>query len=459
MSAIEQSVAQVRSAFQAGITKPLDWRIHQLRALDALVAENTAVLNEALRKDLGKHEIESYLTETSMVRGEIAHTLKNLKKWLKPKPVAPSLAVLPANAYTLLEPLGVALIIAPWNYPVQLLLAPLVGALGAGNSVILKPSELAPHTSRALASLVPQYLDTRAVQVIEGAVPETTQLLEQKFDHIFYTGNGRVGRIVMAAAAKHLTPVTLELGGKSPTYVDDSEDLEAVAARLAWGKFINAGQTCVAPDYVLAQAHIAHELAYQLKLALERLYGDVSSNTQFGRIINESQFDRLTGLLEQPCGTVVVGGESRKEDRFIAPTVLVDTPRDSAVMEQEIFGPILPIVSVKDAAEAIEFINHGDKPLALYVFSNKREVRQQFLRNTSSGAITFGLPVAHLAISDLPFGGVGESGMGAYHGKRSVEIFSHEKSVVSKPLKPDTMALVYPPFDPKKISLVRKLLR
>lgn len=461
MSDISTCVTEVREAFAKGLTKPSEWRKSQLKALDRLLAENEQAITGALRDDLGKHPSEAYTTEISIVRGEISHTLSHLGRWLAPKPVKPSIAVLPANAYTILEPLGVALIIAPWNYPVQLLLGPLVGAIAAGNSVILKPSELAPRTSTLIATLVPRYLDTRAIRVVEGAVEETTALLEEKFDHIFYTGNGRVARIVMAAAAKNLTPVTLELGGKSPTYVDETADLDAVAKRLAWGKFVNAGQTCVAPDYVLASESIAQELASKVSAAITAMYGtNVQSNDQYGRIVNENHFDRLVGLMDESAGNGAVahGGSSSRGDLFIEPTVLLGTQRTAPVMGQEIFGPILPIIPVYSVDDAIDFINAGDKPLALYVFTNRKDVRQRFLRDTSSGALGFGLPVAHLAIPDLPFGGVGESGMGAYHGKRSIEIFSHEKSVVSKPMVPDTMALVYPPFSPKKLGIVRRLL-
>jgi len=459
VTTIVSHVQDVREAFANGLTKPLEWRLGQLDALDLLLKQNEDAVAQALREDLGKHPAEAYLTEVSTVRNEIAHTRSHLRKWLAPKMIKPSLAVLPATAYTVLEPLGVALIIAPWNYPVQLLLAPLVGALAAGDAVILKPSELAPHTSALLASLIPKYLDQRAIRVVEGGIPETTELLEQRFDTIFYTGNGAVARVVMAAAAKHLTPVTLELGGKSPTYVDGTADLDAVAKRLAWGKFVNAGQTCVAPDYVLVTADIRDELASKVSSAIVELYGtDIRGNAEYGRIVNASHFDRLTGLIDESNGRVAHGGAHDRADLFIEPTILVDTPRSAPVMSQEIFGPLLPLITVDGVDDAINYINSGDKPLALYVFSARKDVRKRFLRDTSSGAITFGLPVAYLAIPDLPFGGVGESGMGSYHGKRSLEVFSHEKSVVSKPMNPDTMALAYPPFSAKKLGILRKLL-
>ncbi len=456
---IPNAVKTLRNTYGTGRTASLQWRLNQLESLASLLKENETAISDALKADLGKDTTEAYITELSLVLSELATMRSKLKRWLQPKMVKPSLAILPATAYTVLEPLGVVLIIAPWNYPVQLLLAPAIGALAAGNAVVLKPSELAPSTSNLMAQLIPQYLDPSAVTVIEGGVPQTTALLEQRFDHIFYTGNGKVARIVMAAAAKNLTPVTLELGGKSPTYVDDSADLVTAANRIAWGKFTNAGQTCVAPDYVMATLEAALQLPELIAQAVADMYGEEPKNGPFGRIINDSHFDRLTKLVNDPAnGTVATGGDHDGQTKYLAPTVLVDVALDSPIMEEEIFGPILPIIVVGDESEAIAHINASDKPLALYVFSERRDVRRRFLKETSSGAITFNLPVAHLAVPDLPFGGVGESGMGAYHGKRSLEIFSHEKSVVSKPLNPDTLALIYPPISGTKASLLRRLL-
>ncbi|WP_374190595.1 aldehyde dehydrogenase family protein [Streptomyces sp. CRB46] len=305
--------------------------------------------------------------------------------------------------------------------------------MAAGNAVVAKPSELAPATSAALARLLPRYLDTDAVAVVEGGVPETTALLAERFDHIFYTGNGTVGRIVMRAAAEHLTPVTLELGGKSPAFVDRDADLDTVAARLVAGKFLNAGQTCVAPDYVLTDPETAAALEPALVRAVEAQYGtDPARSTEYARIVNERHFDRLTGLLDS--GRVVVGGGSDRSRKYLAPTVLADVAPDAPVMREEIFGPILPIVTVPGLDEAIDFVNDRDKPLALYVFSESDGTRERFAAETSSGGLGHGLPLAHLTVSDLPFGGVGESGMGNYHGRYSIETFSHRKAVLKKPL-------------------------
>ncbi|MEV7729644.1 aldehyde dehydrogenase family protein [Streptomyces sp. NPDC087917] len=426
-------VARLRATFATGRTKPLAWRTAQLQALRKLLTERGDDLAAALHADLGKSRKEAYRTEIDFTVREIDHTLEHLAEWLRPQPAPVPERLSPAVAHTVLDPLGVVLVIAPWNYPVQLLLAPVVGALAAGNCVVAKPSELAPATSRIVADLLPQYLDTDALAVVEGAVPETTELLAQRFDHIFYTGNGQVGRIVMRAAAENLTPVTLELGGKSPAFVDRGTDLDVVAARLASTKFMNAGQTCVAPDYVLTDPETARKLERALADTLRGLYGDdPAASPDYGRIVNERHFDRLTGLLDS--GRTVVGGDNDRSERYIAPTVLAEVAPDSPVMQEEIFGPILPVVEVAGLDEAIAFIRDRDKPLALYAFTESDTTRDRLTHETSSGGLTFGLPVAHLTVSDLPFGGVGESGMGSYHGHYSLETFSHRKAVLDKPL-------------------------
>ncbi|MEW2134283.1 aldehyde dehydrogenase family protein [Streptomyces sp. NPDC005435] len=429
-----ETVARLRSTFRTGRTKSVEWRTEQLRRLRAMLTEHGTDLAAALHADLGKSATEARRTEIDFTVREIDHTLEHLEEWLRPEP-APVPAHLgdDATAWTQYDPLGVVLVIAPWNYPAQLLLAPMVGALASGNAVVAKPSELAPATSAALAELIPAYLDTDAVAVVEGGIPETTALLAERFDHIFYTGNGTVGRVVMRAAAEHLTPVTLELGGKSPAFVDRDTDLDVVADRLARGKFLNAGQTCVAPDYVLTDPETAPALEAALVRAVEGIYGtDPAASPEYSRIVNERHFDRLSGLLGS--GRVAVGGESDRTDKYIAPTVLADVAPDAPVMREEIFGPILPIVTVPDLDAAVDFINDRDKPLALYVFTDSAATRDRIAAETSSGGLGHGLPLAHLTVSDLPFGGVGESGMGNYHGRYSLETFSHRKAVLSKPL-------------------------
>ncbi|WP_406010668.1 aldehyde dehydrogenase family protein [Streptomyces sp. NBC_00637] len=428
-------VARLRATFRTGRTRPVGRRTEQLRRLRDLLTERGADLADALHADLGKSSAEAYRTEIDFTVREIDHTLDHLDEWLRPEPApVPAHLGADATAWTRFDPLGVVLVIAPWNYPAQLLLAPLVGALAAGNTVVVKPSELAPATSAALARLLPAYLDTDTVAVVEGGIPETTALLAERFDHIFYTGNGTVGRVVLRAAAEHLTPVTLELGGKSPAFVDRDTDLPVVADRLARGKFLNAGQTCVAPDYVLTDPGTAAALEPLLIRAVETLYGtDPQASTAYGRIVNERHFDRLAALLDS--GRIVVGGGSDRTDKYLAPTVLADVDPASPVMREEIFGPILPIVTVDGLDEAITFINDRDKPLALYVFTESGETRERIADETSSGGLGYGLPLAHLTVSDLPFGGVGESGMGNYHGRYSIETFSHRKAVLEKPLR------------------------
>jgi len=457
-SSITTIVDGLRHSFQQGVTKPESWRRRQLQQMRRMLVEREADFERALLEDLGKSAVEAQLTEIGFLLGEIDHTLSHLSRWMRPRRVAAPLAVQPATAKVVHDPLGLVLIIAPWNYPLMLALSPLIGAIAAGNAAIVKPSEISPATSAAMALLLPEYLDRRAIAVVEGGVPETTQLLEQRFDHIFYTGNGRVGRIIARAAAEHLTPVTLELGGKSPVYVDDTVNLADAAMRIAWGKFMNAGQTCVAPDYVLGRPEVLARLAPKLADAVHELYGNaVQRNPDYGRIVSDAQFARLVGYLGD--GEVVAGGASDAATKYIEPTVLAGVSRDSQVMQDEIFGPILPLVPVDNLDDALGFVTDRDKPLAAYVFSDDAEVRRRWERETSSGALTFGAPVLHLTVPDLPFGGVGESGQGAYHGHRSFMVFSHEKAVLTKPLQPDTLRpTIMPPFTKTKEQIVRSLL-
>ena len=432
----EELVARLRATFTTGRTKPLAWRKEQLTRLRALLTEQREDIADALHTDVGKPRPDAYAHEVDFSVREIDHALDHLEEWLRPEPVSPgALAGLPAGstAGTQYEPLGTVLIIAPWNYPLQLSLVPLAGALAAGNTALLKPSEVTPATSGLLARLVPRYMDTDAVAVVEGGVPETTALLAQRYDHIFYTGNSAVGRVVMRAAAENLTPVTLELGGKSPAFVDRGVDLTAVAARLAGAKFSNAGQICIAPDYVLTDPETAPALAAALGAATEAMFGaDPQSSQAYGRIVNERHFDRVAALLTS--GKTAFGGQTDRADRYIAPTVLTGVTSDDAVMQEEIFGPVLPIVEVAGLDEAIAFINDRDKPLALYGFTENETTRRRLAEETSSGALGFGLPIAHVQVPELPFGGVGESGLGSYHGPHSLATFSHRKARLEVPL-------------------------
>jgi len=417
MSDISTCVTEVREAFAKGLTKPSKWRKSQLKALDRLLVENEQAITGALRDDLGKHPSEAYTTEISIVRGEISHTLSHLGRWLAPKPVKPSIAVLPANAYTILEPLGVALIIAPWNYPVQLLLGPLVGAIAAGNSVILKPSELAPRTSTLIATLVPRYLDTRAIRVVEGAVEETTALLEEKFDHIFYTGNGRVARIVMAAAAKNLTPVTLELGGKSPTYVDETADLDAVAKRLAWGKFVNAGQTCVAANRFLVHRSVAEEFTNGLRAAFAALVvgHGLDESVTVGPLINDdarASSEQLVDAAVSSGADLAFEGSvpSALRGHFTAPVVLANVPHTSPIVGTEIFGPVAPIVVFDSEDEAIKIANGTPFGLVAYAYTRDLERARRLTTGLEVGMI--GLNRGMVSDATAPFGGLKASGLG-----------------------------------------------
>ncbi|MCL6424190.1 aldehyde dehydrogenase family protein [Brachybacterium sp. JHP9] len=463
---IEQRVARARRAADAGVPRPVEWREAQLKALRAMVLENRERFEQALWTDLRKNATEAQVTELSQVVAEVDHALKNLRSWMKPQRASLPLVLQPASARLEAEPLGTVLVIAPWNYPVQLLLVPVLGAIAAGNAVVLKPSEITPHVSALLAELVPQHLDPDAVQIVEGGVEETTALLEHRFDHIVFTGNGTVGRVVMRAAAEHLTPVTLELGGKSPLWFDDDAHLEEAARRFAWAKYLNAGQTCIAPDYVLTTPERVGPLAAAIERAIEALYGDAGTSPDFGRIVSPKQFDRTAAYIAQ--GEVLVGGQTQREDLFIAPTVLrMEQPADPAaerteattpaVLREEIFAPILPIVPVADVDAAIAYIRADEKPLALYVFTADDAVREALIARTSSGAVVDGAAILQAAAPTVPFGGVGESGMGSYHGQTSFERFSHRKPVVTKPYAPETLRMIMPPFSAAKRAIVRRV--
>jgi aldehyde dehydrogenase (NAD+) len=447
-------VAKLRKTFDSGRTRPLAWRRAQLEALIRFARENSDALVEALQADMGKPELEARAADIGQITQEAKLALKNLKKWTRPQR-AGAIPLL-GRSFVVREPLGVVLIIAPWNYPVGLLLSPLVGAIAAGNAVVLKPSEVTPHTSAALAELLPKYLDSSAIALVEGGVPETSALLEQRFDHIMYTGNGAVAKIVMAAAANHLTPVTLELGGKSPCIVDRTADIPVTARRIAWGKFMNAGQTCIAPDYVLADESIEEELISELKKSVEQFYGgETKNNADYTRIVNGRHHERLSKLMAGQ--EIAFGGATQAEDCYIEPTVLRNVSPESPIMESEIFGPVLPVLRIKGIDDAIEFVNRGEKPLALYLFSNDSSAEKRVLAETSSGGACINGTILHIGNSKMPFGGVGPSGMGAYHGQHSFETFSHRKAVLRRGFRFD-LKLMYPPYTEKRTKMVKKMM-
>jgi aldehyde dehydrogenase (NAD+) len=452
-------IAGLRATFASGRTRPVEWRRHQLKSLDRMLGESEAEILAALEADLGKSATEGYLTEIGFVRAEITETLRHLDAWLRPTRVRIPLKQRPGKARIHHDPLGTVLIIGPWNYPTQLVLAPLIGAVAGGNTVAIKPSEVAPHTSATLARLIPRFLDPDAVVVVEGAVPETTALLAERWDHVFYTGNGTVGRVVMTAAAKHLTPLTLELGGKSPAIVDASANLDVAARRLVWGKFVNAGQTCVAPDYVLVDRKVEDPLLARMREAIHEFYGpDPRSSADYGRIVNERHFDRVIRLADGGgTGDIVTGGDRDRGARYIAPTLYRDTDTTAPIMQEEIFGPLLPTIPVDDLDDAVAFVTARDKPLALYLFAEQEAARRKVLAETTSGGVCVNATLFHIAVPGLPFGGVGESGMGAYHGRSTFETFTHRKSVLDRPTSPDP-GIAYPPYGRIKARLLRRLL-
>jgi aldehyde dehydrogenase (NAD+) len=458
MTAIDEigpMVDGARTAFESGRTRSLEWRLQTLERLRDLVVEQTDGLVEALRRDLGKCEAETMLSEISVVVTEADHAIAHLPDWVRPTRVPTPAAAQPGSSKVTYEPLGVACVIAPWNYPVNLSLGPLVAAIAAGNAVVLKPSELAPASAAALEAII-DALDDPAVVVVQGGVAETTELLEQRFDHILYTGGGRVARVVLQAAAEHLTPVTLELGGKSPAIVTRTAKIDQAARRLMWGKFVNAGQTCIAPDYVLVDREVHDELVAAMATTVEEFYGaDPRQSPDYARIVSDAHFHRLEKLLDS--GTVAIGGEADPDERYIAPTVLTGVEPDAPVMGEEIFGPVLPVLAVDSLDEATTMVNERDKPLALYVFSEDDDEVDRVLEATSSGGVTVNGTLFHFVNAELPFGGVGESGMGAYHGRFGFETFSHRRAVYKRSTLIDP-PLLYPPYTEGKQKIVQRVL-
>lgn len=464
---VSATVAAARAVFESGATRSLSARRRNVASIARMLEENRARFEAALRADLRKSPREAAVTEIDVTIGESAHALRHLRRWMAPKPALTSALFWPSSARLVPEPLGVVLVMSPWNYPLNLALDPLVGVLAAGNAAVLKPSPEAPATAELLARLVPVYFSDGAVQVLLGSVHVAQWALEERFDHILFTGSGRVGKIVMEAAAAHLTPVTLELGGKSPAWFDDDDHLPAVARRLAWAKFTNAGQTCVAPDYVLTTPDRVPKLVAALRAAIAELWGnDPANSTEYGRIVSERHFDRLVTLLDD--GRIEFGGAHDRDDLYIEPTVMTFPDADGAVigaearrqvLREEIFGPILPIVTVATKEEAVRVINAWDKPLALYVFSGSRDTRRYFARHTSSGAVVDGAAVVHVGMTSLPFGGVGASGMGAYHGRSSFFTFSHLKPIVAKPPSPDTLRFLNPGSAERMQRLIGRMQR
>ncbi|KAF9543781.1 Aldehyde dehydrogenase [Mortierella hygrophila] len=461
---IEQTALTVQQTFKNGYTRPLKFRRHQLEQLWRLIDDNTDALCDALYMDLRKHKNEATLGELITTKEEINDALVHLEEWAKDERTTPSfINRVGTTCIKRKEPKGAVLVIAPWNYPVYLALTPLVGAIAAGCTAVLKPSEVTPHSARLIAELIPRYLDNKAFMVVNGGAPETTQLLDYKWDHIFYTGNGTVAKIIMRAAAKHLTSLTLELGGKSPVIIDENANMTVAAKRIAFGKTFNAGQTCIAPDYILITAKAEEKFVPALKQAYLEMYGpDPQASKDYGRIVNTRHFKRLCDvLMENKSGDVVIGGQADENDLFIAPTVITNVERDDKLMEEEIFGPLLPLIRVTDIDDAIEYINSKDEPLALYIFSTNRKLVNKVLDSTRSGGVLVNDTLMHVSEGTLPFGGTGPSGMGSYHGKSSFDAFTHVRSTMIKGLSPvieSAMGLRYAPYTPWNMTVAKMLM-
>jgi aldehyde dehydrogenase (NAD+) len=452
---IETIVANQREYFNSGVTRPLEFRLDALKKLQSALRQNERKLYDALKADLNKQEMESYMTEIGMVLDELRHHIKHLPKWARYKRVRTPMAQFYAKSFVIPEPYGIALVISPWNYPLQLCLEPLVGAISAGNCAVIKPSAYTPNTSHAIAELIGSIFPQKYIAVVEGGRQENSALLSQKFDYIFFTGSMEVGHVVMEAAAKHLTPITLELGGKSPVIVDKTANLKLAARRIAFGKVLNAGQTCVEPDYLLIHKDVREAFLDQFREALKMFFPDGNMKSM-PVIVNEKHYQRVKGLMADE--KIVIGGGSDDARRFIEPTVLVDVQPDSPVMSEEIFGPILPVLTYEKLEEAIQFINARKKPLALYVFTDEKQVADAVLARTSSGGGCWNDTIIHLATPHMGFGGVGDSGMGSYHGKLSFDTFTHYKSIVKKSNFID-LPMRYHPYDAKKLNMVKLFLK
>ncbi|MBU1385714.1 MAG: aldehyde dehydrogenase family protein [Alphaproteobacteria bacterium] len=448
-------VQPLRGAFNSGLTRDLAWRQDQLAALERMMVENEAAIAEALKADLGKPFGEASTAEIDFVRKEAAQARKLLPRWSRPQWTPTPLAIQPGKSFIEAAPYGVTLIIGAWNYPFQLVLAPLVGAIAAGNCAVIKPSELAVQSSALLKRLVEGYLDPRAFAVVEGDADVSTALLAQPFDLIFYTGGERVGRIVMTAAARHLTPVVLELGGQNPCIVDETADLAVAARRIVWGRFLNAGQVCVAPDHVYVAAAIETRLLEELKRAVTAMFGrDPKQSPDFARIVNRGHAARLQALLVD--GRAVTGGEADVDACYVAPTILTGVAADAPVMAEEIFGPILPVLPYDTLDRPLAAINARAPALALYAFTRDAAVADRIIASTRSGSVTINDTVVFMANPNLPFGGVGASGMGAYHGRFSFETFSHRRAVLRRGFALDA-SIRYPPFTRAKLALLRRM--
>ena len=454
---IEQIVEAQRKFFSTGNTFDIKFRLAALDKLKKTIKTHEKELLEAIKQDLGKSASESYMCEVGLLLEKISYTRKHLRSWARTRRKCTPLTNFHAKSMIVQEPYGVVLIMSPWNYPVLLTLEPLIGAIAAGNCAVVKPSAYSPKTSRIVHQLISETFDPQYVAVVTGGRTENADLLEQKFDYIFFTGGVTVGKLVMEKASRHLTPVTLELGGKSPCIIDHTANLRIAARRITFGKFLNCGQTCIAPDYVLVEKPVHDEFVKLLKEETIKMYGeDIFANKDYGKMVNQKHFDRVSGLIAKE--KVIYGGRLKEETLQIEPTILDNVSPDDAVMQEEIFGPVLPIIVIENTDEAANFIKSRPKPLALYLFTCDKKVEKQFLREVPFGGGCVNDTIIHIATNNLPFGGVGNSGMGSYHGKKTFETFSHAKSVVKKYTWLD-IAMRYQPYTGWKDKLIRLFLK
>lgn len=455
---IESMITSQHNFYFSGKTKDVEFRIEMLNRLKEAIKSNEDKIHEALKKDLGKSPFEAYVTEVGFVLSSISFMINNLEEWMKPEHVKTPAHLQPAKSFILREPYGSVLIIGPFNYPFQLVMDPLVGAIAAGNCAIVKPSEMAIHTAAVVRDLLTETFPAEYVQIVEGGIDETTALIHAPFDYIFFTGSAAVGKVVMKAAAERLVPVTLELGGKSPAIVDQTANIKIAAERIVWGKFVNNGQTCVAPDYILVHEKIKKKLLKEISNSILDFYGEDSAKSEdYGRIVNEKHFDRLNKMLKEEKNQIIFGGKTDRNDLYISPTLLDNVSWNSPSMEDEIFGPILPVITYQNLGDAIHRIRQLPKPLAAYLFSENEKAQDYFLENLPFGGGCINDTVSHVGNIHLPFGGVGTSGMNAYHGKASFDLFTHSKSIMKKSTKL-SVRLGFPPYG-KKLSIIKPIIR
>ncbi len=455
---LNSEIQNVRDFFQTQSTKDIKFRKKYLKALKKSIKKHEPDILDALKSDLGKNKVEAYATEVGFVMKELSYIIKELKNWAKTKSVTTPMMQFPAKSFIKYEPYGTVLIIGPFNYPFQLVMSPLIGALAAGNCAVVKPSEMTPQTSMVVQEILEEVFPEDYVKVIQGEKEVTSQLLDERFDYIFFTGSTKVGQIVYEKASKHLTPVTLELGGKSPVIIDDTSNLKVAAERIAFGKFMNAGQTCVAPDYILIDNEIKVKFVEALQATIQEFYGaQIEQSEDFGRIVNDNHFNRLVNIIEDSRQQVIYGGESNADELFVASTIILDPKLSDSVMQQEIFGPILPIIGYDTFNEVYDIVEQYEKPLALYLFTEDSDQITAVFNRLSFGGGCVNDTILHLANPNLPFGGVGHSGIGSYHGKYSFELFSHEKSYITKSTKLES-GLLFPPYK-GKFKYVKQLFK